>query len=116
MRRLALISLLAAVLAPLGKGADAVADLQAMIDATPAGATLTIGPGSYTGRLTISRPITIVGEGYPIIDAAGTGTVITVNAPDVTIQGLIIRGSGSSHDHEDAGITVTAPRVRIVAN
>ncbi|MBX6342901.1 MAG: nitrous oxide reductase family maturation protein NosD, partial [Thermomicrobiaceae bacterium] len=44
------------------------------------------------------------------------GTALDVAAPDVTIQGFAIRGTGTSHDHEDSAIRVNAARATIVDN
>ena len=40
-------------------------------------------------------------------DGQGEGRVVTIAAPDVTVQDLIIRNSGDSLATEDAGIFVT---------
>src|SRR5207247_1561966 len=48
--------------------------------------------------------------------AGGAGDVVTIAAPDCVIQGLTIRGSGDSLDHESTGIRVLAPRTRIQDN
>ncbi len=36
----------------------------------------------------------------------GKGTVITIDAPDVTVQGLTVTGSGMSSPDLDAGIKI----------
>ena len=42
--------------------------------------------------------------------------MLTVEAPDVTLHGFVIRGSGDSLDRENAGITGLAPRLTIENN
>jgi nitrous oxide reductase family maturation protein NosD len=91
-------------------------DLQSIIDAAEPRSVIVLEPGVYVGNVTIDKPLTLSGSEWPVVDGAGTGTVITVTAPDVTIEGLIIRSSGISLDREDSGITVRAPRVTIIGN
>ncbi len=91
-------------------------DLQALIDDTPDGGTLTLQPGTYRGGVTIIRPITITGIDWPIVDAGGDGTAILIESPDVTITGLVLRNTGISLDRENSGIESNAPRTRIIGN
>jgi nitrous oxidase accessory protein len=116
---LVLVAALAAATATLPaaaqESADAV-DLQTLIDATPTGGTLTLEPGIYRGGVTISRPMTLAGVGWPIVDGGGNGTVILVEAPDVTVRDLVIRNTGISLDRENSGIEANAPRTSVIGN
>lgn len=95
---------------------EASFDLHAALAAAQPGATIIVPPGVYSGALTIDQPVTLEGQGLPVIDGAGMGSVITVNAPDVTIRGFVIRNSGDSLDAEDAGISAGAPRLTLEHN
>ena len=100
-------------------GADAQADwqdLQALIDATADGGELVLAPGMYAGGVTITRPLTLRGEDGAVIDARGEGTVIVVDAPNVTIANLLLRNSGTSLDRENSGVEANAPNVTITDN
>ncbi len=113
--------LVAGTLAPLAGPAMAAGDepggLQALIDAAEPGGELTLMAGTYDGGVTIDKPLTISGEGWPVIDGHGDGSVITVAAPDVTIRGVVIANSGNRLDREDSGITSDrSPRISIVGN
>jgi nitrous oxidase accessory protein len=94
-----------------------VADLQGLIDDAEPGDVITLTEGTYRGGVVIDKPLTIVGEGRPVVDGGGEGTVIEVLAPDVTIEHLVIRGSGDALHKEDAGIsTELSHRIRIIDN
>src|SRR5262244_401681 len=68
--------------------------LQAAIDAAVAGDLLVLGAGRYEGRVMIGKPLTLAGEAGAEIVGDGNGSVVTVTAPDVTIRGLTVTGSG----------------------
>ncbi len=107
MRRLALIPV-AAVL--LGAASPALAaqprqDLQALIDGAEPGGTLVIPSGTYRGGVTIDKPLTLRGLEWPIVDGGGEESVLTVNSPGVSIEGLVIANTGVSLDRENAGIS-----------
>ena len=80
------------------------APLQPLIDATPAGGTLRLAPGSYAGPASISRTMTLDGGRQAVIIGDGKSTVLSVAANGVTLRGLRLTGSGESHDRIDAGL------------
>ena len=71
-------------------------------------------PGEYSGPITIDKPLTLDGGGKAKITGNGTGSVITVTAPDVKINGLTLTGSGLSHETLDAGVKLTKTAHRAV--
>jgi nitrous oxidase accessory protein len=77
----------------------------AIAGATP-GDVLTLAPGVYSGAIIIDRPLTITGPPDAVIDGLGRGTVVTIDAPDVTIKGLTVTGSGMLSQDLDAGIKI----------
>ena len=72
--------------------------------AAQAGDTIRLAAGVHLGPLLLERPVVLLGEPGAVLDGRGRGTVITVRADSVTIQGLIIRNGGKSLDHDDAAI------------
>ncbi|MBK7016554.1 MAG: nitrous oxide reductase family maturation protein NosD [Sulfuritalea sp.] len=96
--------------------AASAAGLQALIDATPAGGTLRLAPGSHAGPVTITRALTLDGGGKASIVGSGRGTVLSVAASGVTLRGLRIAGSGESHDGVDAGILLEGDDHRVEDN
>ncbi|HHW84859.1 MAG TPA: nitrous oxide reductase family maturation protein NosD [Chloroflexi bacterium] len=78
--------------------------LQAMIDDATPGDTVVVPAGTWQAPLHIDKPLTLEGQAWPVIQGDGSGDVIRISAPDVTVRGLVVRGSGISLDREDAAI------------
>jgi len=79
---------------PLGVGDS----IQAAIDAAPEGATLELGPGTWTANLRIGKSITLkgAGAGESVIRGAVPGMpVILVSGDDVTVRlvGITVAGA-----------------------
>ena len=70
------------------------------------GDVLLLDEGAYVGPLTIDRPLTITGPRGAVVDGGGTGSVITLAAPDVTISGFTITGSGHVNADLDSGVKI----------
>jgi len=98
---------------PAGGGALAQA-----IEMAGAGDSLRLGPGQHQGGFEITRPLTIDCATGAVIDAGGQGSVLTLSAADVTVQGCTIVGSGSDHEALDSGIRLLkgADDARILDN
>ncbi|VAW14955.1 Nitrous oxide reductase maturation protein NosD [hydrothermal vent metagenome] len=71
-----------------------------------AGDILRLQPGIHRGAVVIELPLTLDGGGVATIAGDGTGSVVSVNVPGVTLRGLTIIGSGSSGADRDAGIAL----------
>lgn len=80
------------------------ADLQAALDAAPAGVTLCLAPGEYAGPLRITRPLTLWGPRAAIVRSSGKGHTIDVEAANVQLLGFSIRGSGMRFEQTDAAV------------
>jgi len=81
--------------------------LRAAVTAARAGDVLLLMPGRHAGPVVISRPLVLRGAKGAVVDGGGSGRVITVDAPDVTVEGLTVTGSGLDLSTEDAGIFIT---------
>ena len=86
---------------------DATHSLAEVVRAARDGDVVEVPPGRWSGPLRIESRITLRGAGGTI-DGGGHGTVITVVAPDVTLDGLDVSGSGVDLGAPDSGIW-TAP-------
>jgi len=71
------------------------------------GDRLLLEAGVYGGGFILTKSIDIVGEGNAHIKGSGVGSVIRVDSPNVTLTGLKLTGSGSSHQNIDSGIQLT---------
>jgi nitrous oxidase accessory protein len=80
------------------------------------GDTLLVSAGDYSGPLAVDASVILRGAGWPVIHGGGKGSSILITAPDVTIEGLDIRGSGLDMMHSDAGITVEGDRAALRGN
>ncbi|MCW8842162.1 MAG: nitrous oxide reductase family maturation protein NosD [Rhodobacteraceae bacterium] len=78
---------------------------KAIAGATP-GDVLILEAGRHAGPIIIDRALTLTGTHDAIIDGLGQGTVVTVDAADVTVQGLTITGSGLKSEDTDAGVKI----------
>ncbi len=85
----------------------AMGSLQDGIDGTPPGGTLNLGCGTYSGDVTIGKPITITGSGECTIISGGI-TIGELTGSNVTLENLTITG------YTDFGIKIV--KVRAVDN
>ena len=106
--RLILPSLAALLLAQAAGAAEIMVQpgqsIAAAIARAAAGDTVKVTRGHYRERLVIDKPVTLQGVGRPTLDGGGTGDVIRIKSPDVTIAGFIIRHSGHDLTAQNAGI------------
>jgi len=71
------------------------------------------GPGVFHERVVIAKSIRLLGTNAPVIDADGSGTPLTIAAPDAEVRGLVIRNSGGDLNTFDSGIMITAPHATV---
>ncbi len=78
--------------------------IQPVLDRAAAGDVVEVARGHYVGNLRIDKPLTLRGLQRPTLSGGLQGDTIRVTAPDVTIEGLIVRDSGDSLLAQNAGI------------
>jgi nitrous oxidase accessory protein len=71
------------------------------------------GPTVYCEHVVVDKPLRIVGTNAPVLDGGGTGTVLSVQAPNVVVDGLVIRNSGNDLGAYDSAVMVMAPGVTV---
>ncbi len=79
---------------------------QELVDAAKPNDILTPPPGTYSGPVTIDKPLSIDGRGKVTIDAGGKGSVIFLDTDGVTLKNLHLTNSGESHNDIDSGVQV----------
>lgn len=98
----------------VGPGAPA---LREVVASAAAGDTIQVAPGAHAGPLVIDRPLMLIGEPGARIEGGRRGTVITVCADSVVVQGFAISGGGRSLDRDEAAVKLErCTGCRIVRN
>lgn len=70
-----------------------------------AGDTIVVERGYYHEQIVINKPLTLLGINRPTITGDNQlGDVIRINAPDVHVEGFIVRDSGGDLTAQNAGI------------
>ncbi|WP_236636787.1 nitrous oxide reductase family maturation protein NosD [Sinomicrobium soli] len=73
--------------------------------------TIVVKPGTYREfNIGITKPLTIIGEGNPVIDGENKGEIITVQSDHVTIDGFTIVNVGTSYTTDYAAVRVVKSR------
>ncbi len=106
-----------AVLQVNAQGGAPFQSIQAAVDAAAPGDEIRIAPGAYQEAVTVATPgLSLIAEGDVTITNGGSFG-LRVDAADVTLQGLTVRGiSGEAFpsDHIATGIVVNAPGARLI--
>jgi nitrous oxidase accessory protein len=95
---------------------SALATPQAALAVAADGDTVRVAAGRYPGLLVVERRVHLVGEGMPVLDGGGAGTVVVLAAAGAVLEGFAITGSGASLEKEDTGVLVTGAGSRVVGN
>jgi len=81
--------------------------LKSAIKAASIGDTIFIDAGIYKeNTLIVSKPLTIIGRNSPILDGNNKGTILEVNADNVTINNIVFKNVGKSYTTDYAAIHV----------
>src|SRR5690625_2402800 len=95
---------------------DVAADdeLHRALASAQSGDIIRLQAGEYQGPLVIDTPLTLSGQPGATIQGTGEGSVITVAADDVVIEGLTITGSGTDLPGMNSGILVKRYAARAI--
>lgn len=81
------------------------------------GDTIIVKKGIYPSYNTIiDKQVTVLGQGWPVLDAQLKEEVITIKADHVTIDGFIIQNSNAGDLRDFAGIRVFQAKYIIITN
>lgn len=93
-------------------------DLEAAIKHAAVNDVLLFSSGIYSGPLVINKSLTLKAESGAIFDGHKKGNILLVRAPNVTIEGFVLRNSGMNLTKMNAAIFVkkTAKNILIKNN
>lgn len=88
-------------------------ELQRQVDHAAPGQTLGVPAGTYRGELVIRQPVVLRAQpGARLVHSPGTGRpTLSIEASDVTVEGLVIDGAGEGTRRDHTAIVVTGSRV-----
>ena len=92
-------------------------NVQAAVDASPPGGCVLLLPGTHNGPLvlTAGKVVHLVGRWHDLLQAA-TGTAVTSEAAEGTLDGLIIRReAGCSRNNHRGCVWIRGGRLRLQA-
>ncbi|HPF11604.1 MAG TPA: nitrous oxide reductase family maturation protein NosD [Flavobacteriaceae bacterium] len=79
--------------------------------------TILIKKGVYKEfNLSIDKPLTVIGENYPIIDGTLKGEIIRITADHVTLDGLFIINVGTSYTEDFSAVRVVRSEYFVIKN
>lgn len=81
------------------------------------GSTITVEKGIYNeSNILIDKPLTLIGNDFPVLDGEEKGYIIQVKSNDVTIKGFHLKNVGSSYTKDYAAIHLYRSRNFILEN
>jgi hypothetical protein len=95
----------------VGSGPGCYPTIQAAVNAAQDGDTITIGPGTFAGGVTITTSVSLQGAGAAATIISGGGSVLTIGAfgassePTVSISGVTITGGVAQSSPESIPFT-----------
>jgi nitrous oxidase accessory protein len=118
MRRICCIAILGALLCIPAKASEHTVrqgqSIAEAIERATAGDTVLVERGHYPEHIVIAKPLRLKGLNRPTLDGGNSRDVIRIQAPDVTIEGFIIRNSGTDLTAQNAGIYIEPKSDRAV--
>ena len=81
------------------------------------GDVIRVEPGTYTEpMIVVDKQVTLVGNGWPVLDGQGTHQIMSITADDVTVRGFVFRNVGTSFVEDRAALKVTKARGCTIAD
>jgi len=83
----------------------AYSSVGAAIAAAGPGDRIVVSGGTYReGTIVVDKSLTLTGQGWPVLDGEGRHEVLLITADDVTVEGFVLRSTGTSHTEDRAAI------------
>lgn len=101
------LAALISALALAGDPAPGRPDLAALIRDAQPGETILVPAGTYPAPIVIDKPLRLIGQGGPVLDARGSGDIVLITAPGVELRGFTLRGTGDDLDQENCAVRIT---------
>lgn len=79
---------------------------EAVATAREGDTVLVLGGHYKEPTIHITKPLTLEGRDWPVLDAQGQGGVVLVSADHVTVRGFVLQNSGFSHIEDVAALRV----------
>jgi parallel beta-helix repeat protein len=98
-----------------GSGGADFTGIQEAINNASTGDTIMVHSGVYYENVVVDKSVTLKGIGQPVVDARGEGSVITLTADGITLEGFTVANSGR-RSQSDARINVNSSNNNITGN
>lgn len=98
-------------------GSCAITSIKAAIASAQECDTIRIKKGTYKEyNILVDKPLTLIGEDFPVIDGEDKGEIIRIVSDEVTIDGLFIINVGTSYTSDYAAIRVVKSQHFLIQN
>jgi nitrous oxidase accessory protein len=98
-------------------GTCPITSIQEGINASNGGDTLWIKKGNYKEyNIIVDKPLTIIGQSFPVIDGEDQGEIIRIVSDSVTVDGLFLINVGTSYTTDFAAIRVVRSKHFVIRN
>jgi parallel beta-helix repeat protein len=97
---------------------DDYGSIQAAVNAASPGDVINVNAGVYVENVVVNKSVSLFGENKEttVVDGNGTGTVIFVEASDVTVCNFTLRNSGSSSIIPFSGIKLNSSENCVISD
>ena len=81
------------------------------------GDVIRVEPGTYAEpMIVVERQVTLVGDGWPVLDGQAAHQIMSITADDVTVRGFVFRNVGTSFVEDRAALKVAKARGCTIAD